>query len=78
MNNPLDIQSTRINLLFIQKGNEIVPIEVKSGSQGKMQSMRIFLKEHDAKKGIRISLENFSRYGGLEIYPLYAIANIFK
>lgn len=63
---------------IIQKANGIMPIEVKSGSQGKMQSMHIFLKKHNLKKGIRLSLENFSKYGDIEVYPLYAIANVFK
>ncbi len=63
---------------IVQLGEEIVPIEVKSGTQGKMQSMHIFLKEHKLKKGIRISLENFSSFGNINVYPLYAIGNIFK
>lgn len=63
---------------IVQLGKEIVPIEVKSGMQGKMQSMHIFLKEHKLKRGIRISLENFSSFGNINVYPLYAIGNIFK
>ena len=62
----------------IQKGDDIIPIEVKSGSQGKMQSLNIFIKEHNLKKGIRISLENFSSYENIKVYPLYAVANILQ
>ena len=47
---------------IIQKKNKIVPIEVKSGTQGKMQSLHIFLKEKDIGTGIRISSENFCSY----------------
>ena len=53
-----------------------MPIEVKSGSTGKMQSMNLFLNERNASKGIRVSLENFSRYDQIEIVPLYAISNL--
>lgn len=63
---------------LIQKGYNILPIEVKSGSQGKMQSLRIFLKEKKISKGIRISLENFTRYENIEVFPLYAVQNIFN
>lgn len=41
-----------------------------------MNSMFLFLKEKKAKYGCRISLENFAGYENIQIYPLYAIANI--
>ncbi|MCK4249104.1 MAG: hypothetical protein KAX15_04930, partial [Candidatus Omnitrophica bacterium] len=58
-------------------GSQIIPVEIKSGTKGKMQSMRIFIKEHNTDLGIRISLENFARYDNINVYPLYAIKNIF-
>jgi uncharacterized protein len=60
----------------IQKGNEIVPIEVKAGTKGQMRSMYIFMKERNLKNGIRISLENFSEYGEIAVIPLYAVRKI--
>lgn len=62
----------------IQKSDKVIPIEVKSGRQGKMQSLWMFLKEKNREKGIRISLENFSRYQEIDVYPLYAIQNILN
>ena len=59
----------------VQQGMEIVPIEVKSGKQGKMQSMHLFLNEKKSKIGIRTSLENFSVYNKIKVVPLYAIGN---
>ena len=61
---------------LIQKQNGIVPIEVKSGTKGSMNSMFIFLKEKEATHGCRISLENFAEYENIKVYPLYALANI--
>jgi uncharacterized protein len=61
---------------LIQKQNEIVPIEVKSGTKGSMNSMFLFLKEKKAKYGCRLSLENFTEYENIKVYPLYALANI--
>lgn len=55
---------------------EIVPVEVKSGTKGAMQSLFLFLREKNLQKGIRISNENFSVYGNIEVYPLYAVENV--
>jgi predicted AAA+ superfamily ATPase len=57
----------------VQHGMNIVPIEVKSGKQGKMQSMHLFMKEKNSKTGIRTSLENFTAYNKISVVPLYAI-----
>jgi Holliday junction resolvase-like predicted endonuclease len=60
----------------VQLGETIVPLEVKSGKQGKMQSMWIFMKEKKSNYGIRTSLENFCKYQNINVYPLYSIGNI--
>ena len=62
----------------VQIGQEIVPIEVKSGTTGKMQSLRVFLNEKQLHFGVRTSMENFARYDNIRVYPLYAISNIFN
>jgi len=59
------------------QGGEVVPVEVKSGSSGKMQSLNIFMEEKESSRGIRISLENFSQYGKITVIPLYAVSNLF-
>ncbi len=56
--------------------NKIVPVEVKSGTKGSMQSLFLFLEEKKLSQGIRISNENFSTYDSIEVYPLYAVENI--
>ena len=60
----------------IQQGMDIVPIEIKSGKQGKMQSLHFFMKEKNTKMGIRSSLENFSVYDKINVVPLYAISKV--
>ncbi len=62
---------------LLQKKNTILPLEVKSGTQGKMQSLRIFLEEKKINKGARISLEKFNQYEKIMVFPLYAVQNIF-
>ncbi len=61
---------------IIAENAGIIPIEVKSGTKGSMQSLFLFLKEKNLNKGLRISTENFSAYGNIEVYPLYAVENI--
>ena len=60
----------------MQKGEKIIPVEVKSGTQGAMQSLRLFMKEKKIEKGVRTSLENFARYENIDVYPMYAISNL--
>ena len=61
---------------IVQKNEKIIPIEVKSGTSGKMQSMNLFLEEKQSEYGIRTSLENFAQYDKIKVYPLYAIGNL--
>lgn len=63
---------------IIQQGEEILPVEVKAGTKGQMQSMFLFLKEKNLSKGIRISMENFSRLNNIYNIPLYAIKSIIN
>ena len=63
---------------LIQQGEQIVPVEVKAGTQGAMQSMRLFMAEKNINKGIRTSLENFAQYGNIDVFPMYAISNLLR
>ncbi len=61
---------------LVQKHTTIIPIEVKSGTKGSMQSLFLFLNEKKIETGIRVSQENFSKYNKIKVYPIYAVANI--
>jgi predicted AAA+ superfamily ATPase len=54
----------------------IVPIEVKAGTKGSMQSMYLFMDKKHCEYGIRTCLEPFSCYGKVKVAPLYAISNM--
>ena len=62
----------------VQKGYDIIPIEVKSGTRGSMQSLRIFMQEKHSAYGVRASQENFAQYDNIKVYPLYAISNLIR
>ncbi|HNQ68254.1 MAG TPA: AAA family ATPase [Bacteroidales bacterium] len=59
-----------------QFNTSIVPVEVKAGTKGSMQSLYLFLKEKKLSQGFRVSLENFSRMDPISILPVYAISNL--
>ena len=69
--------NAEVDYLFNDNGI-IKPVEIKSGSSGKMQSLYQFLNERSASKGIRISLENFGTYDKIDVIPLYAVSNLFE
>lgn len=60
----------------IQQHENILPIEVKSGKKGSMQSLFLFLAEKRAPVGIRFSLENYSTYNNIEVFPIYAVSEL--
>lgn len=63
---------------IVQKGQEIIPVEVKSGKKGSMRSLHLFMQEKKSKAGVRLSLENYSEYEKIHVLPLYAIANLIN
>ena len=62
----------------VQCNTDIVPVEVKSGTRGSMQSMFLFLTEKKYSYGVRCSMENFGAFENVKIYPLYAVSQIKK
>jgi predicted AAA+ superfamily ATPase len=72
-------RSSNAEVDFIVQGKSgVVPLEVKSGTKGQMQSLHIFLNERNLAKGIRISAENFSRYDKIINIPLYAASRAYE
>ncbi len=55
----------------VQRGRDIIPIEVKSNTRGSMHSMKQFLLEHPECKGLRLSQENISHFGRIYVIPIY-------
>lgn len=63
---------------ILSRNMQLVPLEVKAGTSGKMKSLRYFMEKKKISYAIRSSLENFSRLeaDGVDIIPLYALSNI--
>ncbi|MCP4622620.1 MAG: ATP-binding protein [bacterium] len=56
-----------------QKGESILPIEVKAGKTGTLKSLRVYLSEKNAPFGIRFSLHPLSFTDSVLSIPLYAV-----
>ncbi|MDE6582514.1 MAG: AAA family ATPase [Duncaniella sp.] len=69
----------------IARAMKVLPIEVKSGTSGKMKSLRFFMENKGLQDGIRTSLENFGSLSymtseeaeiTISIIPIYAIGRL--
>ncbi len=58
---------------LIQKDGEAIPIEVKSGSTGRLRSMHMFMEKYQGRKGIKISQAPFDSENQIVSLPLYAL-----
>ncbi|HUX57435.1 MAG TPA: AAA family ATPase [Bacteroidales bacterium] len=63
---------------LIAINSEIVPIEIKSGSSGRMKSLMIFIKAYNSKRGIKISQAPFKAEIPIMSLPFYAIESFLK
>ena len=57
---------------ILQKGDDIIPIEVKAGRRVKSKSLAIFIDKYKSAYSIRISSKNFGLENGIKTVPLYA------
>jgi predicted AAA+ superfamily ATPase len=57
-------------------GSQIVPIEVKSGSTGRLKSLKIFMTEKNIPLGIRLSAGQLSLEENILSVPFYMIAEL--
>jgi len=56
----------------IQKGVDVIPVEVKAGVRVRSKSPGIFMEKYHCPFGIRISKKNFGFENGIKSIPLYA------
>ena len=67
---------------LIAKDMQILPVEVKAGTQGGMKSLHYYMEQKHIPTAIRTSLENFGRIergtSVIDICPLYALSSLFS
>ena len=57
----------------IQKGIEVIPVEVKAGERVRSKSLGIFVEKYKCPYSIRISKKNFGFENEIKSVPLYAV-----
>lgn len=62
---------------LLQRSEDIIPVEVKSGHGSSLKSLRMFLETHpQSKMGMRFSSLDYSIIDQLDSRPLYAVASM--
>jgi len=57
----------------LQKGVDVIPVEVKRGVNTRSKSLNIFAKQYNCPYSIRISQKNFGFENGIKSVPLYSV-----
>ena len=58
---------------IIQKGKDIIPVEVKAGKNVTAKSLNIYIESKKPKYSVRISRRNFGFENNIKSVPLYAV-----
>ena len=62
----------------VQTENRVIPIEAKAEENVKGKSLKTYIDEHPALKGLRVSMKNYIDQGWMENVPLYAIEGYLR
>lgn len=63
---------------LIEKNGQVIPLEVKSGSLGKMKSLHLFMEAYRTKRALKISQAPFENGSPVLSLPFYAIEGFLK
>ena len=61
---------------LVQRGQDIVPIEVKAGDNIRSQSLKAYCDKYHPNKAVRFSTLKYIDQGWMENIPLYAVCNL--
>ena len=65
-------------LLILMLYNSLLPIEIKSGSTGRMKSMHMFIEKYGSKKALKISQAPFNKGNTILSIPFFSIESFLK
>ena len=68
--------SVEIDFL-VQKGNEVIPVELKAAENLQSKSLRTFVTRNEGLKGVRFSLSPHRDQGWMRNIPLNAVGTFF-
>ena len=74
-----EAQSSNAEVDYVTSiGNRIVPIEVKSSSNGRMKGLRLFMESKKSQFAAKISGFNFSLFENVQTIPFYGLEAFMK
>ena len=63
---------------LIQREGEAIPIEVKSGSTGRLKSMHMFMEKYQVRQGVKISQAPYDSKNQIISLPLYSLESFMQ
>jgi hypothetical protein len=63
---------------LIQKEGEVIPVEVKSGSTGRLKSMYMYMEKYQVRQGIKISQAPYDSDNQIMSLPLYSLEGFIR
>ena len=63
---------------IIQKDGRVIPIEVKSGSIGRMKSMHMFMEKYQVQQGIKVSQAPYDSSNKIISLPFYSLEGFMR
>jgi hypothetical protein len=63
---------------LIQKEGQAIPIEVKSGSTGRLRSMHMFMEKYQVRHGIKISQAPYDSQNQIISLPFYSLEGFIR
>lgn len=73
----MDGQSRAEVEFIVQTGSQIVPVEVKSGTNLRAKSLAVYMNKHQPRLAVRSSVANYKKTDNLYDVPFYLLNNFF-
>ena len=74
----MDGQSRAKVEFIVQTGSQIVPVEVKSGTNLRAKSLAVYMNKYQPRLAIRSSVANYKKTDNLYDVPFYLLNNFFQ
>lgn len=74
----MDGQSRAEVEFIVQTGSQIVPVEVKSGTNLRAKSLAVYMNKHQPRLAVRSSVANYKKTDNLYDVPFYLLNNFFQ
>jgi len=62
----------------LQHGENVIPVEVKSGENKKAVSFKSYIEKHKPETAVRFSAREYLKNGAITNIPLYLVGKIFE